>query len=71
MVRNVARFLKKHRKPPELYSYLNFTNGTLSLGDFNNAVASRRGMPAMTLPPFFLELQYVTTRRQFLVGARA
>jgi len=71
MVRNVARFLKKHGKPRDLYEYLNFVNGTLSLGDFNNAVAARRGAPALDVPPFFLDLRYVTTRPQFLVGARA
>jgi GT2 family glycosyltransferase len=70
MVRNVARFLKKHGKPRELYEYLHFCNGTLSLGAFNDAVAARCGAAALDVPPFFLDLRYVTTRAQFLRKAR-
>jgi GT2 family glycosyltransferase len=66
MVRNVGHFLKKHGKPRELYEYLHFCNGTLSLGAFNNAVAARCGAAALEVPPFFLDLRYVTTRAQFL-----
>ncbi|MCJ7934769.1 MAG: glycosyltransferase [Chryseobacterium sp.] len=66
MTKNAVYFIKKYQKPKELYSYLNFTNGKLSLCDFNDMCCDLYGMKKVNIPSFSMSMKDYSGREQFL-----
>lgn len=74
LMRNAARFFRKHGKPDDLLDYLRFFNGELTLDAFNRRVAERHAMalPALVaVGDFRLDMAYVTRRDQLVARGRA
>lgn len=66
MTRNAVYFIKKYKKPQELYAYLNFTNGKISLKEFNDLCSELFGMEKVDVPPFSMSMKDYSGKEQFL-----
>ncbi|MGV4413939.1 glycosyltransferase family 2 protein [Chryseobacterium sp. T1] len=66
MMKNAVYFIKKYQKPKELYGYLNFTNGKLSLSDFNDMCCDLYGIGKVNIPSFSMSMKDYSGRYQFL-----
>ncbi|WP_326983227.1 glycosyltransferase [Chryseobacterium sp. MYb264] len=66
MTTNAVYFIKKYEKPKELYAYLNFTNGKISLNDFNELCCDIFGMEKVNIPAFSMSMKDYSGREQFL-----
>lgn len=66
MTKNAVYFIKKYKKPAELYDYLNFTNGKLSLLEFNNKCCDRFGKSPVNIPPFAMSMKDYSGKEQLL-----
>ena len=66
MTRNAVYFIKKYQKPKELYAYLNFTNGKLSLSDFNDLCCDLYMIEKVNIPFFSISMKDYSGREQFL-----
>lgn len=71
MIRNVNYLVKKHGKPCELMSYLQFTNGLVTMEAFNNECAELYGMPRMEIDEFYMTLRYASSKDQLIRWRRA
>lgn len=71
LMQNVGYMLKKHRKPPELYGYLELIGGIISMQEFNNRCARLNGLPEMEIEECYLTLKYVTRKEQLIAWKRA
>lgn len=56
MLKNAIHFIKKYNKPKELYVYLNFANGKISLKEFNSFCANLYEMEDVVIPHFHLSM---------------
>jgi len=66
MTKNAVYFVKKHHKPKELYTYLNFTNGKVSLQAFNDECAEIFDLPKVDIPEFYLSTKDYSNKEQIL-----
>jgi glycosyltransferase involved in cell wall biosynthesis len=66
MTRNAVYFIKKYKKPQELYDYLNFTNGKLSLAEFNDKCSEIFHLKKVEVPPFAMSMKDYSGKDQFL-----
>jgi len=66
MTKNAVYFIKKYKKPPELYDYLNFTNGKLSLAEFNDKCSELFNLKKIVVPPFAMSMKDYSGKEQFL-----
>lgn len=66
MTKNAVYFIKKYKKPEELYAYLNFTNGKLSLLEFNNKCCDLFNLKRINIPPFSLSMKDYSGKNEFL-----
>ncbi|HVW61045.1 MAG TPA: glycosyltransferase family 2 protein [Puia sp.] len=66
MTRNAVYFIKKYRKPRELYAYLNFTNGKISLKEFNDLCSELFDMEKVDVPSFSMSMKDYSGKEQFL-----
>lgn len=68
MTKNAVHFIKKHKKPEELYAYLNFTNGKLSLLEFNDKCCNLYKLKKINIPPFSLSMKDYSGKNEFLTS---
>ncbi len=66
MLKNAIHFIKKYNKPKELYQYLNFTNGKISLKEFNTFCCEIYGMEDIAIPEYYLSMVDYSKQEQIL-----
>lgn len=66
MIRNATYFYKKHNKPKELFYYLRFMNGLMSLKDFNSACSNIFGINEVEIPRFFMSMDKYSYGKQLI-----
>jgi glycosyltransferase involved in cell wall biosynthesis len=66
MLKNAIHFIKKHDKPKELYQYLNFTNGKISLKEFNKFCCDLFDMEDIVIPHYHLSMVDYSKQEQIL-----
>jgi glycosyltransferase involved in cell wall biosynthesis len=66
MIHYAVYFIKKYKKPRELFDYLNFINGNLSLVDFNNRVCDLYGIKKLDMPDFSMSMKDYSGQEQIL-----
>lgn len=66
MTKNAVYFIKKYSKPRELYAYLNFTNGKISLKEFNDLCSELFDMEKVDVPSFSMSMKDYSGKEQFL-----
>ena len=66
MTKNAVYFIKKYNKPKELYAYLNFSNGKISLKEFNDLCGEIFNHPKIEIPEFYLSMKDYSKKEQIL-----
>ena len=66
MIKNATYFYKKHGKPKELFYYLRFMNGLLSLKEFNSVCSQLFDIKDEIIPDFFMSMDKYSPNEQIV-----
>lgn len=66
LIKNALYFYKKYNKPKELYEYLRFMNGMISLKEYNDICCKIFNIKEINIPPFYMGMESYINNNQII-----